>query len=285
MSVKYIDTHTHLNLSAFAEDALAVAQKCTEEGVALINVGTNLKSSRRAVELAKEADNSVAIVGLHPVNTVSGYRDKSESDKKEETVGQGEGFVAKEFDRLAESKKVVGVGECGFDYFHTAKDSYGAQEEAFIAQIEFANRHNLPLMIHTRNPKPGNESPTGRSVYEDVYEILKRYAKVPFNIHFYAGTYKEAKKFFDLGGTISFTGVITFTKDYDEVVKAAPLDLIHAETDAPYVAPVPYRGRRCEPWMVIEVYKKIAAIKSKPAEEVREVLLENAVRHYRLDLV
>ena len=109
-----------------------------------------------------------------------------------------------------------------------------------------------------------------------MYALLKQHAKVPFNVHFYAGTWEQAKRFFDIGGTISFTGVITFAKDYEEVVKHAPLDLIHAETDCPYVAPVPHRGKRCEPWMVVEVVKKIAEIKGVEEETVRLQLLENA---------
>ena len=156
------------------------------------------------------------------------------------------------------------------------------QEEAFIAQIELANEFALPLMIHTRGPKPGVASPTGRSVYEDVYEVLKKYAKVRGNVHFYAGTLEEAKKFFDLGFTISFTGVITFAKVYEEIVRAVPLELLHGETDCPYVAPVPYRGKRCEPWMVKEVYKKIASIRGEDEERVRLALLENASRLYRI---
>ncbi|MFT5832273.1 MAG: TatD DNase family protein, partial [Candidatus Paceibacteria bacterium] len=102
------------------------------------------------------------------------------------------------------------------------------------------------------------------------------------------GTTEQAKAFFDIGYTISFTGVVTFKatkpgiEQYLEVVRYAPLDMIHAETDCPYVAPVPHRGRRCEPWMVQEVYKSIAQIKVEDAEKVREQLLENARRLYKL---
>lgn len=276
--MRYIDTHAHLNLAAFKEDALAVAAKCAEEGVAVINVGTKASTSKRAVELAEEADNCFAIIGLHPINTVP---DSHDDDEKE---GEPEIFDVAFYRELAKSGKVVGIGECGFDYYHTPEGSYETQERNFIAQIELANELNLPLMIHTRGPQPGKESPTGRSVYTDVYEMLKQYAKVPFNVHFYAGTSEEAARFFELGGTVSFTGVITFAKDYAELVKNAPLDRIHAETDCPYVAPVPYRGQRAEPWMVQEVYKKIAAIRGEDEEVVREQLLRNAKRQYNLSL-
>ena len=113
-------------------------------------------------------------------------------------------------------------------------------------------------------------------------EIMKEYEKVRGNIHFYAGTWEQAKRFFDIGFTISFTGVITFAKDYEEVVRNAPLNMIHAETDCPYVAPTPHRGKRNEPLYVKEVYKKIAEIRGETEEVVRVQLMENAKKLYEL---
>lgn len=278
METKFIDTHAHLNLSVFKEDFAAVAKQCANEGVAMINVGTKEATSARAVELALQYEHMYAIMGLHPIQTVSGMQDEDGEPCK----SVAEIFNKNFYRELAKSERVVGIGECGFDYFHTEPESYETQEQAFISQIELANELGLPLMIHTRGPKPGQKSPTGRSVYTDVYETLKKYAKVAFNVHFYAGTIVEAEKFFELGGTISFTGVITFAKDYEEVVRNAPLELIHGETDCPYVAPVPHRGKRCEPWMVQEVYKKIAEIKQMDEEVVREQLTQNFKRHYKL---
>lgn len=282
--MKYIDTHAHLNLPAFAADYDEVALRCRDKEVAVINVGTNEATSRRAVELAALYEHCYAIIGLHPIQTVPGRVDEVSNEKGGTPAPDlGEKFVPDYYRTLAASgSKVVGIGECGFDYYHTEAGSYATQEAAFIAQIMLANELNLPLMIHTRGPRPSEESPTSRSVYADVYQVLKQYAKVPFNVHFYAGTYEEAAKFFELGGTISFTGVVTFASAYAEIIKAAPLELMHAETDCPYVAPVPYRGQRCEPWMVQEVYKKIAAIRNEDEEEVRQQLLENARRFYRL---
>lgn len=283
METKYIDTHAHLNLSAFQEDVDMVAKQCAAKGVTVINVGTKESTSARAVELASQYEHMYAIIGLHPIQTVPGRHDEEETGEGAKPfTSKGESFNKAFYDELVKSKKVVGVGECGFDYWHTTPDSFATQEENFIAQIQFANEHKLPLMIHTRNPKPGEESPTGRSVYADVYETLKQYAKVPFNVHFYAGTIPEAEKFFELGGTVSFTGVITFAKVYEDVVRALPLEKIHGETDCPYVAPVPHRGKRAEPWMVQEVYRKIAAIRGEDEEMVREQLLENAKKLYTL---
>ena len=281
--MKYIDTHAHLNLSAFSEDVEAVAMQCAKEGVTVINVGTKESTSARAVELAAQYEHMYAIIGLHPIQTVPGRHDEAETGEGAKPfVSKGEAFDKAFYEELVKSKKVVGVGECGFDYWHCPAETYAVQEENFIAQIQFANEHNLPLMIHTRGPKPGEESPTGRSVYLDVHAVLKHYAKVPFNVHFYAGSYEEAKAFFELGGTISFTGVITFAKVYEDIVRAVPLELIHAETDCPYVAPIPHRGKRAEPWMVQEVYKTIAKIRDEDEEAVRAQLVKNASHFYRL---
>lgn len=283
--MKYIDTHAHLNISAFAEDRDAVAKACAEQGLAVINVGTKESTSQTAVDLATAHDNCYAIVGLHPIQTTPEEHTTEEiGEGSAPFVSKGEVFDPDFYRTLAAHEKVVGIGECGFDFYRCDADTYALQEAAFIAQIELANELELPLMIHTRDAADNQVSanPNGRSAYDDVYEILKQYAKVPFNVHFYAGTYEQAKKFFELGGTISFTGVITFAQDYEEVVKAAPLDLLHAETDCPYVAPKPYRGQRCEPSMVKEVYKKIAELKGLDEAEVCRQLVANAQAFYHL---
>ncbi len=283
MSYKYIDTHAHVNLSAFDEDREKVLERTRNAGVAHIAVGTKENTSGKAVMMAETNDGVYAIVGLHPIQTTPEFHSNEEiGEGGEPFVSKGEVFNKDFYRELSKSDKVVGIGECGFDYYHNAADTYGVQESAFIVQIELANELQLPLMIHTRGPQPGKESPTGRSVYEDVHGVLKQYAKVPFNVHFYAGTLEEAHKFFEIGGTVSFTGVITFAKDYEELVRNIPLECMHAETDCPYVAPVPHRGQRNEPTYVIEVYKKIAEIRGEDEEKVREQLVLNAERFYNL---
>lgn len=270
MELKYIDTHAHLNLEQFDEEREAVFLKCAEEGVGMNNVGTHKATSKLAVELANQYDHAWAIVGLHPASiAINGSDIKHESPETE--------FDYSFYKALAEDKRTVGIGECGFDYWHNSDDTYEQQREVFLAQVALANEVNKPLMLHLRNSKDGQ----GRNAYNDALEILKSEAKVLGNSHFYAGTIEQAQKFFDIGYTISFTGVITFAKPYEELVKFAPLDMIHGETDCPYVAPTPYRGQRCEPWMVQEVYKKIAEYKQLDEEEVREQLLQNAKNLYR----
>ena len=287
---KYIDTHAHVNINAFKEDTEAVISKCKEEGVAMINVGTQQDTSQRAVELAESHDNCYAIVGLHPVHTSASYHDESElGENMKAFTSRGEEFDIDYYRNLAKSNKVVAIGECGLDYYRLEKDTRAVQEKAFIEQIELANELSLPLMIHTRDAKGNSASAKADAgvgnVYDDTYEILKAHAKVRGNVHFYAGNYEQAKKFFDIGFSVSFTGVITFAKDYEEVVRNAPLDMIHGETDCPYVAPVPYRGQRCEPWMVQEVYKKIASIQGEDEEVVRVQLVENARHLYKKVMV
>jgi len=276
--MKYIDTHAHLNLVQFDADRAAVFAKCQQEGVGMINIGTRKETSSLAVELANQYANTWAMVGVHPCSVVDVDPDDHGSKEAEPE------FDYDFYKALAEDPKTVGIGECGFDYFHNADNTYKQQREVFLAQIELANEVGKPLMLHLRNsPNPG-----GRNAYDDALDILKSEAKVAGNAHFYAGTTEQAKKFFDIGYTISFTGVVTFKatkpgiQDYLDVVKYSPLDMIHAETDCPYVAPVPHRGQRCEPWMVQEVYKSIAQIKGEDQEKVREQLLENAKQLYKL---
>ncbi len=274
----YIDTHAHLNVGAFASDSEAVARACADKSVAVINVGTKETTSQRAVELANQHEHLYAIVGLHPIQTMPGVHGEDEvGEGGQPFTSKGEVFNTDLYRALATNQKVVGIGECGFDYFHHSSATHEIQRAAFLAQVELANELKLPLMIHTRNPKVAE---AGVDAYDDVYAVLKQHARVPANIHFYAGNWQQAKKFFDLGCTISFTGVITFARDYEEVVKGAPLDRIHAETDCPYVAPVPYRGQRSEPWHVIEVVKKIAALKGLDETVVRTQLLQNARDFY-----
>ncbi len=271
MNFQYIDTHAHLNLAQFGADRNEVIEKNRAEDVACINIGTHKQTSELSLELAQQNEDMRSIVGLHPINVLSKDPDDPAS------------VVEPEFDydfykQLAQHEHVVGIGECGFDYFHNSDDTYEAQREAFVAQIALANEVQKPLMLHLRSGREVG----GRNAYTDALDILKTEAKVVGNAHFYAGSWEQAKAFFDIGFTISFTGVITFTHDYEQIVKDAPLDMIHGETDCPYVAPKPHRGKRCEPWMVKQVYKKIAELKNQDEELVRLQLLQNARDLYSL---
>ena len=283
---KYIDIHSHVNFKAFKEDGDAVIQRALDNDTWLINVGSQFSTSKRAVEIANKYKEGVfAIVGLHPIHLENLFHDDEEIS--------GEGFTtrAEEFDKnayleLLKDPKVVGIGECGLDYYHLNKDSIEKQKKTFIEQIKLANEVNKPLMLHIRNLPAGRQViPTDKSInaYIDVLEILKKYAKVKGVSHCFAGSVEDMKGFIDLGFYISFSGNITYKPkpeicDYQKVIKETPLDRILTDTDSPYLAPVPYRGKRNEPVYVKEIVKKIAEIKNLPESEVAEAIVANAKR-------
>lgn len=274
--MKYIDTHTHVNLSAFDADREDVLARSFHAEVAMINIGTKLSTSEKAVEIARTHEHTYAVVGLHPVQTVPGRHDEGEvGEGGKPFVSKGEVFDYEAMKMFAQDPRVVAIGECGLDYFHTTPESEAAQRAAFVAQIHLANELKKPLVLHVRNGKD-----TSKNAYRDVADILKSEAKVVGNAHFFAGSVDDARLYLDRGFSVSFTGVVTFTRDYDEVVRFIPADMIHAETDAPYVSPKPYRGQRNEPLYVIEVAQKLAEIRGADPEQFREQLLQNAEALY-----
>ncbi|MES2622828.1 MAG: TatD family hydrolase [Patescibacteria group bacterium] len=263
----YVDLHSHLQFEDFDVDREGIIAKMQEEGVITINVGTTLETSRLGVELAANyAETCYATVGLHPVYADEGKEEQGlENLIVHDTSGQ-----------------IVGIGECGMDFFRGIKveeDKFAEsedkviQEKVFIDQIQLAIKHNLPLMLHVRDS------------YQKTLEILSKYFKAGEleyrgNAHFFVGTIEEARAFLNLGFSISFTGVITFVPAYEELVRFVPLERMFAETDSPYVSPVPFRGKRNNPVHVIEVYKKIAEIKNIPLEVVKETLYKNACKYW-----
>ena len=271
--MKYFDAHTHVNFVAYKDDTDATIARAKEAGVGMNIVGTQLDTSRAAVALAEQYDTVWATIGLHPIHTTKSYHDTKElGEGGKEFTSRGEIFDAAAYETLGTSERVIAIGECGLDYFRIDESTKGAQSEAFIQQIELANRLEKPLMLHIRN------------AYEDALEILKAHAKVRGDVHFFAGDWAIARQFLDLGFTLSFTGVITFTHDYDEVVKNTPLDMLLCETDAPYVTPAPHRGKRNEPAYVEYVVRRIAGIHGEPFEAVAEQLLRNAERVFKIRL-
>jgi len=280
---KYIDIHSHVNFKAFDEDRDVVIQRALDASTVVINVGTQADTSRVAVELAdKYSEGVYAIVGLHPIHTGASYHDEKELGVGgKEFASRGEVFDKEIYREFLRNPKVVGVGECGLDYYRMDEESIEKQKIAFIQQIELANEFNKPLMLHIRNQPTVRQvipKENTRNAYFEALEILKQHAKVKGDVHFFAGDLEVAQAFLDFGFTLSFTGVITFTTDYDEVIRNTPLHMIMTETDSPYVTPVPHRGKRNEPSYVKEVVKKIAQIKNLPEEEVARSIITNAKR-------
>lgn len=273
---KYIDIHSHTNFKAFDEDRDEVIRRALDNDTWVINVGTQLDTSKKAVEMAHAYKDGVyAIIGLHPIHTGASYHDTKElGEEGQAFTSRGEIFDKDEYRELLKDPKVVGIGECGLDYYRCTEETIAKQKQAFIMQIELANEFSKPLMLHIRN----NPEDKSRNAYMDALEILKEHAKVKGDVHFFAGSLDDAKAYVDFGFTISFTGVLTFTHDYDEVVRQTPLDMIMSETDSPYITPVPYRGKRNEPVYVQEVVKKIAEIKGLDEEMVAQTLFNNAKR-------
>lgn len=280
MNPKYIDVHAHMNFAAYDADRNEVIQRALDNDTWMINVGTKLATSQQAVALADQYEKGVyAIVGLHPIHTNASFHDTDElGEEGKPFTSQGEQFDLFAFEELVQHPKVVGVGECGLDFFRIEgdKDEYiTKQRRAFGAQIELAVKYDKPLMIHCRD------------AYPEVLQILASYKlehgdKLRGNFHFFAGTEAEAKRILDMGFTMSFTGVITFARDYKKLVEFVPIDRMFSETDCPYVTPEPHRGQRNEPVYVSEVVKKIAKIKGEDEEKVGEQLVQNAVNFFKL---
>ncbi len=290
MIPKYIDIHSHVNFAAFDEDRDAVMARAKESGTIVINVGTQLDTAKKAVEMTEQYENTYAIIGLHPIHTGKSFHDKKELGEEagEGFTSRGEVFDKDAYRELLKNPKAVGIGECGLDYYRCDEDSIAKQREAFIAQIELANEFKKPIMLHIRN----NPDDKTKNAYFDALDILKIHSKVhPANggargdVHFFAGGVAEAQAYLDFGFTLSFTGAITYPPkkdgsgtDYIKIIQEMPLDMIMTETDAPYVSPVPYRGKRNEPSYVSEIVKKIAEIKGLPEEVVAEAIMQNATR-------
>lgn len=270
--MKYFDAHTHVQFAAFDADREEVFARATELQVGMNLVGTQQDTSQAAVEMAHGRDDVYASIALHPVHTAKSYHDTKElGEGGKEFVSRGEVFDFEFYKTLGQDKKVIAVGECGLDYYRLDEETKKIQYEAFIAQIELANTLGKPLMLHIRSGEGGD-------AYKDALELLKTHAKVQGDVHFFAGPWDTAKQFLDLGFTLSFTGVVTFTHDYDEVVRNTPLDMLLSETDAPYITPVPNRGKRNEPMYIPDIVRKLAEIKGVGEEVLREQIILTAQR-------
>jgi TatD DNase family protein len=279
MKIEYIDVHAHINFPDFAADREEVIKRAQENGTIIINVGTTLASSKEVLSLAENHEHVYAIVGLHPIHVACDHEHATpESDSYSHNYF--EEFDYDEFEKLVAHPKTVGVGECGIDVFRLPENLdreavLKKQEEDFRKQIELAVKYDKPIMIHARES------------YGKILEILddcfKAYgSKLRGNAHFFVGSTQEAQAFLDRGFTVSFTGVITFAKQYKELVEYIPLESMLSETDCPFVAPQAYRGKRNEPLYVEEVVKKIAEIKNIDLETVKKTLLNNAFRQFNI---
>lgn len=269
---KLIDVHTHAQFAAYDNDWKEVVDRSLAQNIWLVNVGTQRETSAKAIEIAGKYNEGVyATVGLHPIHTEKSHHDSQELGDNETATAftsRGEEFDYDYYKKLGENPKIAAIGECGFDYYRLGGETRNRQTSAFVSQIKLAKELEKPLMVHCRQ------------AFEDLIKALTErkndLISPPGIIHFFSGTKEDAKKLLDLGFYFSFGGVITFVRDYDEVIKYIGLERIVLETDAPYVAPTPHRGKRNEPAYVSFVAEKLAEILNKDSEEIAKTTTRNA---------
>lgn len=247
-----IDTHCHIFYDKYKNDINEVVDRAKAEEVnKIICVGIDIETSKKSIKLSEKFESIFATVGFHP------HEAKNVPNKYLDTIRS-----------LLEVPKVVAVGEIGLDYYYEHTDKK-QQIKVFREQLELAKDLNLPVVIHNRDSD------------EDLYDNIKNSKVDKGVIHCFSSDVNFANKLFELGLIISFTGIITFSKKLQEVVKEIPLNKIMIETDSPYLTPVPYRGKRNEPYMVSEIAKKIAEIKNKSFDEVVDVTTNNAKQLFK----
>ena len=243
------DTHCHPQFPQYDHDREEVIRR----GVPMLCVGTDIKTSKQALELAKNHSEVWAAVGAHP-NDI-------------------ENLVMDEFVHLMNEEKIVAVGEVGLDYYRTkGNEKQKKQRDVFEQFINLAYQYQKPLILHCRD------------AHKDAIEILKSAGDILYGgvAHSFTGTLEEAREYLNLGFHLGFNGIITFARQYDEIVVHTSLDKILLETDAPYLTPEPYRGKRNEPAYVLEVAKKVAELKNIPLETVIETTTQNTLNLFKI---
>ncbi len=287
-----IDSHCHLDFFAFKDDWREVIDRTLKEDVWLINVGAQFSTSERAIEAAELYPQGVyASIGLHPIHLFSETEEFTEANGEKKIIKHaGEEPDFSLYEKLARSsKKVVAIGEVGLDYYFFEGKSEeevlvrkAKQQKIFLDFIALAEKLELPLILHCRGSK---DEPY--AAYDEMLDILKKEIavgrKIKAVIHCFGGRADQAERFIELGFYVGFTGIITFGKKASEVqlaVKAVPLSRILVETDAPFLTPEPYRGRRNEPAYVKYIAKKIAELKNEDLEVVSKATTENARKFF-----
>lgn len=271
-----IDTHCHVSFEAYKDDAEAVVKRALDAGVKMITVGTRAETSRKAVEFAETHEGVWAAVGLHPGHVhAQDFVDANEVPADQVSAGhQAEAFNPATYRSLLIHPKVVAVGECGLDYYRLppgvlADQTKEEQKIVVRAQLALATETGKPVVIHCRD------------AHADQAELLR--AEIATGglsrrgvIHCFTGTAAEAAAYKELGFYVAFGGIATFAKNVMETVSAVPLDQLLLETDAPYLAPAPFRGKRNEPSYLKQIALKIASLKGVTVEELERVTTANA---------
>ena len=248
-----VDTHCHLDFPEFNQDRDEVIKRAKNEGIDyIVNIGSSINGSKRSLELAQKYDFIYATVGLHP----------HEADTFDEKIKN-------ELRDLAKKDKVVAIGEIGLDYFKNYSKAEN-QRPMFISLIKLAKELNLPSVIHIRLAEA------------DTLKIIKDFSPLKAVVHCFSGDEQFLKDCLDLGFLISFTCNITYKKAQNlrNLVKITPLERLMLETDAPFLPPEGFRGRRNEPAYVRLLADEIARIKETDVEKIAKVTTENALRFF-----
>ena len=258
----FYDTHAHLDYDDFKPDLQQVLERAHTAGITrMLSIGTNLDSSRRAVALAEKHESIYAVVGWHPTDTMSAPAD-----------------VRPALRELARHPKVVALGETGLDYYRLPSTQGGTaaedepikrkQADIFQQHLEVAAELGLNCVIHQRG-----------DCFEPTLEIMKPFAnKVRGQFHCFSGTVPQMRRVLEMGSLVSFTGIATFKNGQNvrDVITETPLDKFMLETDCPYLAPAPYRGKRCEPAYVREISGTVAQVKGCSLEELSQATCSTA---------
>lgn len=256
MKYKIFDTHAHYDSDSFDEDRENVIKELKENGViGVLNCGSDLYGLRKSVELAKEFDMFYAAVGIHPENA-----DEFNED------------VVKEIKEFVKNEKVKAIGEIGLDYYWEENPPREVQKEVFRTQMKLADELNLPVVIHDRD------------AHKDTLEIMKEFPHVIGVVHCFSGSVEFAKECIKLGYYIGFTGVLTFknAKKLVDVCREIPAERMLVETDCPFMAPVPFRGKRNKSDYIEYIIDKMSEIRGISGEEMNEVLLNNKKRLFKI---
>ncbi|HBZ6548105.1 TPA: TatD family hydrolase [Clostridium perfringens] len=256
MKYKIFDTHAHYDSDSFDEDRENVIKELKENGViGVLNCGSDLYGLRKSVELAKEFDMFYAAVGIHPENA-----DEFNED------------VVKEIKEFVKNEKVKAIGEIGLDYYWEENPPREVQKDVFRAQMKLADELNLPVVIHDRD------------AHKDTLEIMKEFPNVIGVVHCFSGSVEFAKECIKLGYYIGFTGVLTFknAKKLVDVCREIPAERMLVETDCPFMAPVPFRGKRNKSDYIEYIIDKMSEIRGISGEEMNEILLNNKKRLFKI---
>lgn len=266
MAIRYFDAHSHIHFPEYEGDVEDVLFRMKEAEASTITVGCDTATSKAARDFA-HWHGIYATAGLHP------------SDNRAEPLNEDV------FRELLKDERVVAVGECGLDYYRlgdSPEREKERQKDIFRRQIALSVEAQKPVMIHCRATPPDNAQHT--DAHEDTLSILKDFPEVRPILHFFTGSPEIAARYGAFDAYFSFSGVVTFAPMYGSTVAAVPLNRILTETDAPYAAPAPYRGKRNEPAFVVATLAHIADIRGLPEEEMRDRVLRNAEAAFGITL-